>query len=396
MRLARHSVFRRPWVALVPLLLAACGGGKPPGGFPPGGPVAVTVVTLKPAHVTLTRELPGRTSAFLVAEVRPQANGIIKERLFTEGAVVKQGQPLYQLDDAVYKAQYDSSLASLARAQAVAVSARLTAQRSADLAKVDAVSAQENETAVAALGQAEADVASARAAVETARVNLGYTRIVAPITGRIGKSSVTAGALAVANQDAAFATIQQLDPVYVEFSQSSSEWLRLQQDIEAGRLQAAAAGTRVAILLEDGTRYARDGRLLFTDVTVDPTTGSFILRAIVPNPAGRLLPGMYVRAVLDEGDLADGLLVPQQGITRDPKGEATALIVDANDKVEERPVVVSRTIGDAWLVERGLKAGDRVIIEGVQKVKRGARVAPAERGSAPGAATGASAPPAGR
>jgi membrane fusion protein (multidrug efflux system) len=398
MRLARRSVpfVRRPWVVLATVSLVACGAGKAPGGFPAGGPVPVTVVTLKPQHVTLTRELPGRTSAFLVAEVRPQANGVIKERLFAEGALVRQGQALYQLDDAVYKAQYDSSLAALARAQALALSARLTAQRSEGLAKVDAVSAQENETAVAALGQAEADVAAARAAVETARVNLGYTRIVAPIAGRIGKSSVTAGALAVANQDAAFATIQQLDPLYVEFSQSSSEWLRLQEDMDAGRLHAGGAGTRVAILLEDGTRYAKDGRLLFSDVTVDPGTGSFILRAVVPNPSARLLPGMYVRAVLDEGDLSDGLLVPQQGITRDQKGEATALIVGADDKVEQRSVVVSRTIGDAWLVESGLKAGDRVIVEGLQKIKVGAPVTPAERSAVPGAGAPVPAAPTGR
>jgi membrane fusion protein (multidrug efflux system) len=364
------------------LALAAC-GGRAPAGFPGGGPVPVTVVTLKAAPLTLTRELPGRTSAFLVADVRPQANGIVKERLFTEGGLVKAGETLYLLDDAVYRAQYDSSVAALAKAEATVVSARLAARRSEALAKVDAVSAQDNETATAALGQAEADVAAARAAVDSARVNLAYTRITAPITGRIGKSSVTAGALAVANQAAALATVQQLDPIYVEVSQSSGEWLRLRREIDAGRLKAGGAGARIAVLLEDGTRYPREGRLQFADVTVDPTTGSFILRAIVPNPDNRLLPGMYVRAVLDEGVVADAVLVPEQGVTRDPRGNATALVVTAKDTVELRPVTVSRTIGDQWLVDAGLKAGDRVIVEGLQKVQPGATVRPAERGAAP-------------
>jgi membrane fusion protein (multidrug efflux system) len=374
------------------LALGAC-GSRTPGGFPGGGAVPVTVVTLKATPATLTRELPGRTSAFLVADVRPQANGIIKERLFTEGGLVKSGQPLYLLDDAVYRAQYDSGVAALAKAEATVVSARLAARRSEALAKIDAVSAQDNETATAALGQAEADVAAARAAVDSARVNLAYTRIASPITGRIGKSSVTAGALAVANQAAALATVQQLDPIYVEVSQSSGEWLRLRREIDAGRLKAGGAGARIRVVLEDGTRYPRDGRLQFADVTVDPTTGSFILRAVVPNPDNRLLPGMYVRAVLDEGVVADAVLAPQTAITRDPKGNATALVVTAKDVVELRQVTVSRTIGDQWLVDDGLKAGDRVIVEGVQKVRPGAAVRPSELGAAPatGSAAGAGA-----
>lgn len=364
------------------IALTAC-GGRPSGGFPGGGAVPVTVVTLKAAPVTLTRELPGRTSAFLVADVRPQATGIVKERLFTEGGLVKAGEALYLLDDAVYRAQYDNSVAALAKAEATVVSARLAARRSEALARIDAVSAQDNEATTAALGQAEADVAAARAAVDSARVNLAYTRITSPITGRIGKSTVTAGALAVANQAAALATVQQLDPIYVEVSQSSGEWLRLRREIDAGRLKAGGAGARIAVVLEDGTRYPREGRLQFADVTVDPATGSFILRAIVPNPDNRLLPGMYVRAVLDEGVVADAVLVPQQGITRDPKGNATALVVTAKDTVELRPVTVSRTIGDQWLADAGLQAGDRVIVEGVQKVQPGAAVRPTELGAAP-------------
>ena len=375
-------------------LLGACGAKGP--AFPSGGASPVTVVTLKPAVVTLTRELPGRTSAFLVADVRPQANGIVKERLFTEGAVVKAGQTLYQLDDSVYRAQYDSSVAALARAEATLVSSRLAARRSAELVKIEAVSTQDNENAIAALGQAEADVASARAALDSSRVNLAYTRISAPIGGRIGKSSVTPGALVVANQATALATVQQLDPIYVEVSQSSAEWLRLRPAIDTGRLTAGGAGTKVAIVFEDGSRYARDGRLQFSDVTVDPGTGSFVLRAIVPNPDNRLLPGMFVTAVVDEGTLSGAILAPQQGITHDPKGRATALVVGSGDKAELREVVATRTIGDAWLVESGLKAGDRLIVAGLQKVRPGAPVQATEQGTqSPPPAAGSPAPTSG-
>jgi len=323
--------------------LAACGAKGP--AFPNGGVAPVTVVTLQPATVTLTRELPGRTSAFLVAEVRPQANGIVKQRLFTEGAAVKAGQTLYQLDDAAYRAQYDSSVAALARAEATLVSSRFAAGRSAELVKIEAVSTQDNENAIAALGQAQADVAAARAAVDSSRVNLAYTRISAPIGGRIGKSTVTPGALVVANQATALATVQQLDPIYVEVSQSSAEWLRLRPAIDAGRLTASGTGTKVTIVFEDGSTYARDGRLQFSDVSVDPGTGSFALRAIVPNPDNRLLPGMFVTAVVDEGTLSGAILAPQQGITHDPKGHATALVVDADGKAGQREVTATRTIG---------------------------------------------------
>jgi len=354
------------------ILVAGCGGqgGRPPGGMAP----QVSVVTLKPQSVTLTRELPGRVSAYLVAEVRPQVSGVVKRRLFTEGGTVKAGEPLYELDDAIYRAQYNSARATLQKTRATQEAARLTANRAAELVKIDAVSAQDNDNAIAALGQAEADVAAAQAAVDSSAVNLAFAHIVSPISGRIGKSSVTQGALVTADQTAAMATVQQLDPVYVDVNQSSGEWLQLKQEIEAGRVQAGAAGAPTKIVLENGVTYAAEAKLQFADVTVDPTTGNFLLRAIVANPDHVLMPGMYVRAIVGEGVLPQGLLAPQRGVTRDAKGGATALVVGRDDKVEARDVRVSRTIGDQWLVENGLAAGDRVIVAGLQKVRPGMAV----------------------
>jgi membrane fusion protein, multidrug efflux system len=378
------------------LALAACGGGAPHGA--PGGDFTpqVTVVTLKSQSVTLTRELPGRTNAYLVAEVRPQVSGIVKQRLFTEGAIVKAGQPLYELDDAIYRAQLESAQASLAKADATVEAAQLAADRSRELIKIDAVSRQDNDNAIAAFGQAKADVAAAKAAIANATVNLTYAHLVAPISGRIGKSAVTVGALVTANQAAAMATIQQLDPIYVDVNQASSEWLRLKQVIDSGRAQSGAADSPVTIVLADGRTYGQKGRLQFADVTVDPTTGDFLLRAIVPNPNGELLPGMYVRAVLDEGVLSQGVLAPEQGITRDPKGNASALVVNAQGKVEPREVKVSRNIGNQWLVDEGLASGDRLIVEGLQKVQPGmavkaveATVGSAESGALPDGAVAA-------
>jgi membrane fusion protein (multidrug efflux system) len=341
----------------------------------------VTVVTLVPQTVTLKRELPGRVTPFLVAEVRPQVNGIVARRIFTEGGLVKEGQPLYQIEDATYRADSESANASLARAEATLVTAQLNARRSAELVKLDAVSKQDDENAAAALRLAEADVKAARAAVERANVVLGYARITAPISGRIGKSTVTQGALVTANQAAALATVQQLDPVYVDLTQSSAELLELRRALAAGKL----TGTRdlpVRILLEDGTEYDLAGTLAFSDVTVDPTTGSFALRVVVPNPRNVLLPGMYVRAVVGDGERQNALLVPQQGVTHDPKGDTTAMVVAKDGNVELRPVVVSRAIGDKWLVESGLVAGDRVIVEGLQKIRPGAPVQATEVGAA--------------
>lgn len=342
----------------------------------------VTVVTLKPKAVTLTRELPGRTSAFLVAEVRPQVDGIVKQRLYTEGSVVKAGQPLYQLDDAAYRADHASAEAALARARATLGTARVNAKRSAELVAINAVSRQEDENATAALKQAEADVAAAEAAVARSSVTLGYARITAPIGGRIGKSSVTQGALVTANQQAPLATVQQLDPIFVDLTQSSAELLALRQSLRKGGVESAA-DLPVTILLEDGTRHAHDGKLEFVDVTVDPTTGSYLLRVVVPNPDHVLLPGMYVRAVVGRAVRQDALLVPQRGVARDPKGHTTAMLVNMEGKVEARAIEVSQAVGDQWLVEGGLVAGDRVIVAGLQKIRPGAPVVATEDGTAP-------------
>ena len=361
-------------------VLAACGGpAAPPQGM---AAVPVTVVTLQSQSVTLTRELPGRVAPYLVAEVRPQVDGIVKQRLFTEGGTVKAGEPLYQLDDATYRANYASAEAARARAEATLNTARLNARRTADLVSINAVSKQDDENAVAALKQAEADLAAAEAARQSAAVVLGYARITAPIGGRIGKSSVTQGALVTANQAEPLATVQQLDPVYVDLTQSSAELLELRKALAAGKLEGAR-DLPVTILLEDGTRYEHDGNLEFSDVTVDPATGSFLLRVVAKNPDHVLLPGMYVRAIVGSGTRQDALLVPQQGVTRDPKGHTTALVVGKDETVEVRPVEVSRAIADKWLVEGGLAAGDRVIVEGVQKLRPGVTVQATEAGAAP-------------
>ncbi|WP_141454743.1 multidrug efflux RND transporter periplasmic adaptor subunit SmeD [Pseudoxanthomonas sp. z9] len=381
-----------PFLALslaIGLSLSACGGGEPEA--PQGGPGQVTVTTLKTEQVGLTRELPGRTQAFLVAEVRPQVNGIVARRLFTEGGVVKAGQPLYQLDDASYRAQANTARAQLARAEATAHAARLSARRIGELAKIDAVSQQDLENAVAAQQQADADVGAARASLDAANVTLGYARITAPISGRIGKSTVTQGALVNAGQAEALATVQQLDPIYVDLSQSSAELLQLRRELAAGRLQDNQQ-LPVSILLEDGSTFDHKGMLEFSEVSVDPGTGSFGLRVKVDNPEGVLMPGMYVRAVIGGGVRNDALLVPMQGIARDPKGDTTAMVVGKDGKVEVRPVKVSRALGDKWLVEDGLKAGDRVIVEGLQKIGPGMPVQATERDARPARTATSTAP----
>jgi len=361
--------------------LSGC-GAEQQGPAPGPGAIPVTVVTLNAEPVTLVRELPGRTSAFLVAEVRPQVTGIVRSRLFTEGSDVKAGQVLYQLDDATYRAEYGVAKAAVARAEATLEAARLRARRTGELVKTGVVSAQDNDNAVAALGQAEADLESSRAALAAAGVVLGHARITSPISGRVGKSTVTEGALVKAEQDAPLATVQQLDPVYVDVNQSSAELLQLKRELAEGTLEKHAS-LPVTIVLEDGSRYAHPGVLEFSDVSVDPTTGSYLLRIKVPNPDRLLLPGMYVRALVGNGVRPQGILVPQQGIARDPHGNATALVVGTGDKVELRAVQVSRTIGDKWLVDGGLVAGDRVIVEGLQKVQPGMPVMATEAG-APG------------
>jgi membrane fusion protein (multidrug efflux system) len=362
--------------------LSACGGD--PDAAQGAGPVPVTVVTLQSERVTLTRELPGRSTAYLVAEVRPQVDGIVLKRLFAEGGLVKQGQPLYQIDDATYRADLNSARANVVRAQATLETADLNAKRSSQLVQVDAVSQQDHENAAAALRQAQAELKSAQAAVDRAETIVGYARIVAPISGRIGKSTVTQGALVTANQSEPLATVQQLDPIYVDLTQSSAEWLQLRRELAAGRL-SGASDLPVTILLEDGSPYEHAGKLAFSEVSVDPTTGSFGLRVVVPNPDNVLLPGMYVRAVIGRGVRENGVLVPQQGIARDPKGSTTAMVVGADGKAEIREVRVSQTVGDKWLVEDGLAAGDKVIVEGLQKIQPGAPLQATEAG-APAAA----------
>ena len=353
-------------------VLAGC--GKPGATTAPAaGPAEVITTTLTPETVTLTRELPGRTNAYLVAEVRPQVSGIVRRRLFTEGGLVKEGEPLYQLEDATYQANYKSAQASLAHARATLELASLNARRSAQLEKADAVSRQENEQAVAELRQAEAEIAVAEAAVTASGVVLGYSQITSPVSGRIGKSSVTQGALVTANQQTPLATVQQLDPIYIDLTQSSREWLQLRKDLASGSLHRPDT-MPVTIILEDGTEFQHQGKFAFTEVTVDPTTGSFGFRVIVPNPDEILLPGMYVRAIVGLGVRRNALLVPQQGITRDPRGNATAMIVGPDGNALLRQVRVSQTIGSKWLIESGLNAGDNVIVEGLQKIRPGVPV----------------------
>jgi len=359
------------------LALAACGGEAPPA---QGGAVPVTVVTLKPQAVTLTRELAGRARASQEAEVRPQVGGIVEALRFTEGGSVRAGQPLYQLDQTAFRADADSAQAAVARAQATLATAQSNARRSAELVKIVAISRQDNDNAQAALRQAQADLRAAQAALKGANVPLGFSTVTAPISGRIGRSSVTRGALVTAGQATPLAIIQRMDPMYVEISQSSTELLQLRREIDAGTLRGTDE-VPVDILLEDGSAYPHQGRLSFAEAMVDPDTGAVALRVIVPNPEQLLLPGMFLRARVANGERPDALLVPQQGVTRDPRGQATAMVVGAGGKVEQRQVKVSRTIGDAWLVDAGLEAGDRVIVEGLQKIAPGAQVKAVEQGS---------------
>jgi membrane fusion protein (multidrug efflux system) len=373
------SLPRRAVLGLMATVLAVAGCGGQDAAPQGPGAVPVTVVTLRAAPVTLARTLPGRVSPYLVAEVRPQVTGIVEKRLFDEGSRVTAGQPLYQIDDASYRATHASARAAVAGAEAALEAARLKARRATQLVAEKLISQQDYDTAAAALLQAEADLAAAEAALQGATVTLERTRITAPIGGRIGKSAVTQGALVTANQDEPLATIQQLDPIYVDVTQSSAELLELRRAIDAGRMESGR-DLPVAIYLEDGSRHAHDGRLEFADVTVQPTTGSFLLRVVVPNPDHVLLPGMYVNAEVGSGVRPDALLVPQQGIMRGPKGETWAMVVDGDGKVERRPVRVGRSVGDRWLVEDGLAAGDRVIVEGLQKIRPGVPVQPAEAG----------------
>jgi membrane fusion protein (multidrug efflux system) len=339
--------------------------------------------------VELTTELPGRTSAYRVAEIRPQVNGIILKRFFTEGSEVQAGQALYQIDPAPLQATLDNAKAALGRAEGNRPAVRLRAERVSELVVDKAVSQQEVDDAAAALKQADADIQFWKAMVETARINLNHARITAPVSGRIGKSQVTEGALVTAHQPLPLATIQQLDPIYVDVPQSTTQLLRWQGRQEAGRLNPNGAGQKkVKLILEDGRSYGQEGTLQFRDVTVDPSTGAVTLRAVFPNPQGILLPGMFVRTVVKEGVQEQAILIPQQAVSRDPKGNPVALIVAASGKVEQRQLGLDRAIQDQWLVTSGLAAGDQVIVEGLQKVRPGAAVktVPFQEGGPGGAA----------
>ena len=381
--------------------LAACGdkGAAP---AVQQGPAQVGVITLQTQQQQLDATLPGRTRASLTAEVRPQVSGIVQQRLFTEGALVRKGQALYQLDDRALRATEASAEATLAKAEASARTLEATARRNAELVKIDAISRQAHDESQAAAAQARADVGVARANLETARINLRYSRIEAPIAGRINLSSVTPGALVTANQANALTTIVQLDPMYVDFTQSSSELVQLRRDWEAGRYQKVDGNqARVRIRLDDGSDYAHEGRLQFAGMIVNDTTGTVTLRAVVPNPEGVLMPGMYVQALLPTGLASDALLIPQQSVHRDLTGRASVLVVNADNVVEKRPVELARALGNRWLVDSGLQPGERLVVDGFQRIKPGDKVAPqvvdlnTKKGPAAAApAPAASAPPA--
>jgi membrane fusion protein (multidrug efflux system) len=361
------------------LILSACGGKSENALNSNAKPPTVTVVKVANESVPTVNELPGRTAPYLISEVRPQVSGIIKERIFKEGSEVKAGQLLYQIDAAVYQAAYDSAKANLARALASVGSEKLKAQRYAELVKIEAVSKQANDEADASLKQAEAEVAAAKAALDKARIDLAYTKVVSPISGRIGRSTVTPGALVTANQVDALATVQQLNPIYVDVTQSSAELMRMQRDLEQGKLKSAGGNTvSVQLVLEDGSIFEKEGKLAFSEVTVDQGTGSVTLRAVFPNAKGQLLPGMYVRARMTQGVKSDAILVPHAAIGRDPRGNATVMVVNAENKVDPRIVKTAQSINDKWVVTEGLAAGERVIVEGLQKARPDAVVDPQE------------------
>ncbi|GAD22229.1 membrane-fusion protein [Acidovorax sp. MR-S7] len=379
------------------LALAAC-GDKNAAPAAASQPPEVGVVTLQPERQLVTTELPGRTSAFLTAEIRPQVGGIVQKRLFTEGAEVKAGQVLYQLDAASYEVALASAEAQLAKARATLSTAQTNARRNAELVKIDAVSRQVHDDSQAAAAQAQSDVGVATAAVEAARINLGYTRIKSPIAGRTTTSTVTPGALVTANQAAALTTVSQVDPLYVDVTQSSTEVLRLKNDLASGRFKREGKDdVRVAIKLDDGSTYAHPGRLQFSGVQVNPGTGAVTLRAVVPNPDGLLMPGMYVRAVLEAGVNEQTLLAPQQAVTRDPAGNPSVLVVTPENKVERRRIVTGAAVGNRWEVLSGLSAGERVLVDGAQRARPGSTVravpwTPKAQGAAAPASAPASAP----
>jgi len=354
--------------------LAGCGGSAPP---PAAAAPEVGVITLAPEAASLSTELPGRTAAFRIAEVRPQVEGLIKRRLFTEGGTVKAGDPLYEIDPAPYRVALLRAQADLSSSEAQLEAAKALAERYQPLQATGAISKQDLENAQATYRSAAAAVEAAKAAIEAARIDIGYTQVRAPISGRIGRSLVTEGALVKAAQDMPIATIAQLDPIYVDVTQSSAELLRLRRDFDEGRLQRdSQQQAKVSLTLEDGTTYPEEGSLQFSEVTVDPGTGSVLLRAVFPNPKGTLLPGMFVRARLGLGSNSEALLVPQAAVSRNARGEPTVMLVEAESKVTERVITVDRAVGNHWLVGKGLKAGDRIIVDGLQKARPGIVVKP--------------------
>ncbi|HBQ2432003.1 efflux RND transporter periplasmic adaptor subunit [Klebsiella aerogenes] len=350
------------------LLLTGCDNSGNQQAQPQAPQVSVHVVHSEPLSVTT--ELPGRTSAFRVAEVRPQVSGIILKRNFVEGSDIKAGESLYQIDPATYQAAWNSAKGDEAKAEAAAAIAHLTVKRYVPLLGTKYISQQEYDQAVATARQADADVVAAKAAVENARINLAYTKVTSPIDGRIGKSSVTEGALVTNGQADAMATVQQLDPIYVDVTESSNDFMRLKQE----SLQRGDDSKSVQLIMENGQPYSLKGSLQFSDVTVDESTGSITLRAVFPNPQHTLLPGMFVRARIDEGVNPQAILVPQQGVTRTPRGDATVLIVNAQNQVEKREVTAAQAIGNKWLITSGLQNGDKVIVSGLQKVRPGVTV----------------------
>lgn len=386
----QHKNVLLPALVLAALALGACNKGQP--GAAQGGqmpPAEVGVVTLAPASVALETSLAGRTAPYAVAEIRPQVGGIVQQRAFTEGGEVKAGQTLYQIDPASFQNAFDSAKAALARSEATLTTAKLKAERYKDLVEIKAVSQQDFDDAQAAFKQAEASVAADKAALDTARINLGYTRVPAPISGRIGKSSVTQGALVSAGQATALATVQQLDPIYVDVTQSVAELSRLRRELASGALKSAGANqAKVRLQLEDGSFYALEGKLAFTDVSVDASTGSVSLRAVFPNPKQELLPGMFVRAQVQTGVREGSFLVPQQGVSRNTKGEAQVMLALPEGKFAPRVVKTSQSIGDKWLVTEGVKEGDQVIVEGLQRLRPGVVIKPVPFGAASAPAAG--------
>lgn len=358
------------------LALVACGPGAAP---PQQGPPPVRVVTVRSEPVELTTELPGRTTPSAVAEIRPQVSGLILERAFTEGSDVRSGSILYQIDPAPYRAAFAQAEAALATAEANVPALRSRAERIAELSAIDAVGKQDADDANAALLRGEAAVAATKAALESARINLSYTPIRSPISGRIGRSNVTIGAMVTAYQPVPLAVVQQLDPIYVDVTQSSADLLALRRALASGAVRPDEQAKKIVrLFLEDGTPYPLEGTFQFRDVTVDPTTGSVMLRMVFPNPDHVLLPGMFVRAVITEGVDDTAILVPQQGVSRNTKGQAVAWVVGQGEIAEQRVLEVGRAIGDKWVVADGLAAGDRVIVDGMQRLRPGTPVAATE------------------